>query len=146
MSKQKTAIIEAELEHIRTQGGGILRPEDVVSFASDPETALHSEFEWDDTEAAHQFRLEQARRIIRVRVQVIGRARFAFRVYVSLHQDRKAPGGGYRTLVDVLADPDMLSALLSEAKRDADAFRQKYQRLRKLGPIFDAMDDVFSVE
>ena len=66
----RTAIV-AELETIRRNAGGVLRPEDVVSFAADPDTELHSRFEWDDTEAAQQYRLWQARQLIRVTVTVL---------------------------------------------------------------------------
>lgn len=41
-----------------------LSAEDLVKEASDPDHACHGEFEWDDTEAAHQFRLHQARTLI----------------------------------------------------------------------------------
>ena len=55
--------VKAELELIRIQHGGVLQAEDVIAYAKDPDTALHQEFEWDDNEAAHQYRLEQARRV-----------------------------------------------------------------------------------
>jgi len=68
----RNSAIQQELESIRRSAGGLLRPEDVVEFARSPETALHEEFTWDDSEAAHQYRLWQARQVIRVNVTVIG--------------------------------------------------------------------------
>lgn len=44
---------------------GKLTADSVVSKATDPSTALHEHFEWDDTAAAHEYRLEQARHLIR---------------------------------------------------------------------------------
>ena len=50
---------------------GALNPEDVISAARNKNSALHDRFQWDDSAAAHQYRLEQARRLIRVAVTVI---------------------------------------------------------------------------
>lgn len=44
---------------------GRLDPADVVEAARDPASPLHGYFEWDDTEAARQHRLGQARQLIR---------------------------------------------------------------------------------
>lgn len=61
-----------ELERIRKNQRGKLTPDDVVAIASQG-GPLHSAFEWDDGVAGHQYRLGQARRLIRaVRVIVNG--------------------------------------------------------------------------
>lgn len=44
---------------------GNVRPVDVIEAARDPKSALHKDFEWDDTKAAHKHRLETARKLIR---------------------------------------------------------------------------------
>jgi hypothetical protein len=63
-------IVHDELVKLRRPGHGI-DPEDVVDVAKDPSHPLHDAFEWDDTEAARQYRLEQARYLIRaVRIVV----------------------------------------------------------------------------
>ena len=41
-----------------------LHAEDVVAAARDPLSPLHSKFQWDDSKAAHRYRLWQARQII----------------------------------------------------------------------------------
>ena len=75
--------IKRELETIRSAHGGILLVEDVVEFAKDDQSALHAKFNWDDTHAAHQFRLSQARKIIRVHVVVLSPSQSSVRAYVS---------------------------------------------------------------
>lgn len=51
---------------------GVLRPADVVDAARNPNSSMHGQFEWDDGEAAEQYRLYQARILIRrVQVEVI---------------------------------------------------------------------------
>ena len=54
----------AELERIRKKEGCLV-PAVVVDAASKPRNPLHKEFEWDDGEAAIQYRLEQARKMLR---------------------------------------------------------------------------------
>jgi hypothetical protein len=44
---------------------GRVTPYDIVDAARDPDSPLHSAFTWDDAEAAHQHRLDQARYLIR---------------------------------------------------------------------------------
>ncbi|HAZ61006.1 MAG TPA: hypothetical protein DCY89_05470 [Gammaproteobacteria bacterium] len=44
---------------------GALTPALVVEAATDPESPLHDAFDWDDSAAAHKYRLVQARSMIR---------------------------------------------------------------------------------
>jgi len=132
--------IRAELEHVRRLGGGVLKPEAVVEYARDPETALHSRFEWDDTEAAQQFRIYQARQVIRVAVEILPRTSTETRVYVSLLRDRTKPGGGYRQLLDVMSDEEMRSELVRQALGEFRRVRDRYQQIKELEPIFAAIE------
>lgn len=134
-----------ELEFIRKRSAdGILQAEDVVEFARDERTALHSEFEWDDSVAAHQHRLEQARKIIRLTLTVVESPAGpqTVRMYASCDSDRVKPGGGYRSLVEVMNSEDLRDQLLHAALRDLRTVRRKYQQLRELQPIFRAIDRV----
>ena len=137
--------VTSELEQIRQKHGGLLKPEDVVAFARNKRTALHSEFEWDDAKASAEFRLEQARRVIRVSVTVLPSPHSdqePVRAYVSVASDRAQPGGGYRSFADVMTDDDMRAELVNEALGEAKRWRRKYERLRELAPIFRAIDKV----
>jgi len=136
------AQIDKELERIRKRNGGILQPEQVVEFAKNPKTALHSRFEWDNSLAAQQYRLWQARVIIRVRIRVEPRIGEETKTYVSLVSDRKQPGGGYRTQVDVLRDDELREELLQQALREAETFARKYAQIERLAPIFEAISKV----
>jgi hypothetical protein len=44
---------------------GSLEPEAILDAAKDPASPLHKLFEWDDDRAAHEYRLHQARYLIR---------------------------------------------------------------------------------
>ena len=133
------ATVRQELELIRKQAGGVLRPMDVVDFAADPQTALHEKFTWDDDEAAQQYRLWQARVLIRVCVTVFSDDVEPMRAYVSLMEDRQEEGGGYRTLITVLRNPKQRANLIAQAKKDMDRFEKKYRLLVELADVITAM-------
>lgn len=136
--------IAKELDRIRRKGAGIVTAEAVVEYARDPKTALHSQFTWDDTEAARRWRLEQAGRIIRLQVRVVSEDVAPMRALVSLSSDRKA-GGGYREIAAVLNDPEMAKELLSDALSEFNSMRRKYGKLKQLAGVWAAVDQVKSV-
>jgi len=130
-----------ELEEIRLAAGGVLKCEDVVAFAENPDTALHSRFTWDDSEAAKRYRLWQAREVVQIAVTVLPGSMSSVRAYVSLGNDRKE-GGGYRPMVEVLKTKDMRDQLMAEALSEFRHYRKKYETLKELAPVFAAMDDL----
>lgn len=141
--KRQMSSIKEELTQIFQKHNGSLPPEAVVEFARNKNTALHAEFEWDDTEAAHQFRLVQARNIIRLNIDIVETPNGNVRVpvYVSLVSDRRS-GLGYRALTDVMSDADMRAQLLQQAIDELQRVRRKYESLRELAPVFSALDRV----
>lgn len=139
----KNKEIIQELDRIARKNGGILKPESVVEEARSSRSPLHSKFTWDDTIAAHEHRLYQARHLIRVVVNVMPNGSSEEeRVWISLKQDQEMEGGGYRTLVSVLSDKDLRDQLLKEALEDMKYFKQKYSHLSELSKIFKAMDEL----
>lgn len=137
--------VREELEQLRQNNGGeFVAPAAVVEFAKrNKHAALHKEFEWNNTKAAHQFRLEQARHLIRLYINVIETedGGIPARMYVSLEGDRKSTGG-YRTLESVMTNAELRNQLLQQALDELQRVRRKYQTLQELAPIFTAMDRV----
>jgi hypothetical protein len=68
MDTAKIEAIRVELHKLDKKGE--LTPNAVVDAARDIESPMHSWFQWDDAEAAHSYRLDQARALIR-RVTVV---------------------------------------------------------------------------
>lgn len=130
----------AELQKIQATNGGVLYPADVVSFARNPKTALHAAFEWDDTKAAAAHRLEQARQLIRVVVDVeeSERSDISVSAYVALRGDRKGEGG-YRSVSVLLRTARGRAAILDTAMWELAAFERKYAELQELCEVFAAI-------
>jgi len=65
MVKNVASWADKELAIRALEKRGKIDPHEVVLAAQDPDSPLHECFTWDDAEAASQFRLEQARALIR---------------------------------------------------------------------------------
>lgn len=136
--------VREELEQLRLNNGGeLVAPSAVVEFAKrNKRSALHKEFEWNNTKAAQQYRLEQARHLIRLYVNVVPTENgdIPARMYVSLVSDRRKTGGGYRTLQSVMTNDELRHELLQQALDELQRVRRKYQNLQELAPVFAAID------
>ena len=108
------------LERIRSKHGA-LQPETVVEEASSDE-ALHPYFQWDDAAAAHEYRLETARRLIRAIVIDEGKGEDNQRKYVYTEQD-------YVPLIGITADPGRYMQALAAARRDLEAAQRRVDDL-----------------
>ena len=109
--------VHAELEAIRERKGGRLRPPDVVKASTAPDSPLHPAFEWNDAKAAHQHRLDQARRLIR---SVIIVRPDEPQVPAFLHVKVETPSGQERFYQnsDVIVErPDEYAAAIRALKR-----------------------------
>ena len=84
------------LLEICTRAGGALTPQAVLDDARDKKSPLHSSFEWNNSEAANKYRLDQARAVIRdfhiIRIE----ANTLVRVPLFVHDPRRpAHNQGY---------------------------------------------------
>jgi hypothetical protein len=133
--------IVEELEKIRQKNDGYLRPEDVIKEAQNIKNILHSHFEWDNKKAGQEYRLWQARQLISVCVVTIGNKTEPIRAYVSLTTDRHN-GNGYRAMTEILTNTKLRSQMLAEALKELQIFKNKYNRLQELAPVFKAIKKI----
>jgi hypothetical protein len=112
------------LERLRSKSGGQLTPDIVVEAAADPDSPGHAGFEWDDTAAARQHRLAQARRLI-VSVRVINpptaRPIVAF---VSVRTPEH--GRNYVPTVEAMSDEEMKTRVLAEVRVFIESMERRY--------------------
>ena len=96
-----------ELERIHAQHGS-LKPADIVDESRPEDAVLHPVFEWDDQEAAEEYRKWQARYLVRsvVTVKEDGKTDSAF-VHVQITE-------GYQPMSVVVSTPDMLQSAKNE--------------------------------
>ena len=147
----KPEIAARELERIRKKHG-TLQPEDVVEEASRDGHPLHDCFTWDDTEAARQHRLEQARHLIRVLVIVradddsdepLTVRAYAHIVDESEDEDEDSTRH-YISMTEGLSDDIMRARILADALKELKAFRKKFADLREFAALFAEIDRIGS--
>ena len=117
---------------------GQITPVDVVTSARDPKSPLHRHFEWDDSEAAEQWRLAQARTLIasvRVKLQSAPE-RPPLRAFVHI----PSPLPHYESAKLAMSDPVKRDMILRRALTELDSFKRRYAELSELSQVFDSID------
>lgn len=140
--KMEESNIQVEFEKLmRADPNGLLRPEAVVEVAESPTHPLHNKFEWDDTEAARLYRIEQARTVIRSFKVHIPELNVEVQALSSLDIDRKSQGG-YRWTLEILERPDLRQQLLQTALNELTSIKTKYEHYTELASIWSAINNV----
>lgn len=124
---------------------GVLKPESVIEFARNKKTELHKEFDWNDTTAAHQWRLQQARILIKTIVTILPDNKDR-QVKVKAYYHFDAPENGYISMVRVMSDTELKDRMLADAKKELDEFRKKYNTLKELADVLIAIDHILNSE
>lgn len=131
------------LEALRQKNGGELTDDIIVDTARRKTHVLHRWFEWDDTEAAKEYRRLQARNLIRS-FQVVYQDAPDTPVKAYAVHRRERPGSpqrtAYRTMDEVLSDPESRDRLIAEAVRMAMEFRRRFQGIHELSRIIESIE------
>jgi len=142
-SKDAKAVGE-HLELLRRQFKGELTPEDVLADAKHDNSPLHSFFEWDDTAAAHQHRLAQARGLIRSVVAIYvdeERQKPAVRAKAYVHiNEPSAPH--YREAGHAMSQKKTRQMVLQRAWRELQDWKRRYKDLSEFSDLFQVIDEV----
>lgn len=117
---------------------GHLRLDSIVDSARDPNSPLHSFFEWQDGEAARLYRLEQARNLVKAQ-------RIPFydggTVLVTSVQYVPVPSeaGTYRQLLDIPPSSDLAKATL---RTEMGRLSGQLSRIRKIAKVLALEDEL----
>ena len=135
-----------EVERIRAKNGGNATAEAVVDAAKSKGNPLHGEFEWDDPTAAHEYRMTQARSLLRS-IQVIREdmPNRPHRVYEVVRVPSTQPNKSrkaYQSIDDILQDADARAELLARALRELVGWQKRYRALQELAVVFRAVSEV----
>lgn len=133
-------IFKANAEKVYEEIGGDTKitPADVLEKARDEKTELHKCFEWDDSIAGEKYRLMQARQVVQmIVVKPVEKKSDAPKVRMfQITQERNV----YQPTVMFLQNKDEYSDLLARAKRELQAFKERYKQLSELEEIFKSID------
>lgn len=123
-----------DLNAIRSERG-TLTPEVVVEAASAPEHPLHNRFDWDDTTAAHKWRLTQASELLRVTFKPDPKKPTELRYYQAVRGEN-TPRSEYVPTNEALADPFTRELLIRQMRRDWQTFKARYEHLAEYAELF----------
>ncbi len=131
------------LEMLRERNAEQLTPDVVVADAHSPCSPLHAFFEWDDSEAAEQYRLHQARNLIHsVAVTYPATETRRPRTVVAFVNIKKDNEQFYTSTLDAMCNGDYRAIVLKQAWRDLQAFRRRYGELAEFAQLFLTMDEL----
>lgn len=139
---QDPKMVGAHLELLRQQCKGELTPQDVLADAKHDNSPLHSFFEWNDGEAAEQYRLQQARGLIRSVVAIyVSEDKPAVRSKMFVHiPEPSAPH--YREAGHAMSQQKTRQMVLQRAWRELQAWKARYKDLKEFSDLFEVIDEV----
>lgn len=132
-----------ELAALVEENDGTITPAQIVAFAADPKTALHSRFTWDNGEAARKWREREAGQLLRFTMTVLPGPKGAvrFRQFASLPSDRGT--GVYRPIEAVLGNAAWKKELEEQYRADMLRAQARHAVLGKVtkGGIYQRVEE-----
>jgi len=131
------------LSSLSSKNNGNVTPEIVVNDAENPKSPLHDYFEWDDSEAAKEWRLQQARVMMRSIEVVIetssGDANVRAFFNVNLESDTDSMESVYVSVDRVLSEKELRKQVVAQALSEAENWSVRYKQYSELRPIVKAI-------
>lgn len=133
-------VVGEECQRIERENG-ILTTNALVDSARSESSELHKLFEWDDKIAGEQWRNQQAKVILScLRITVKSEENDEpkkVRAFVNTNPDRSK--GVYMNVEDAMSDFESRQGVLIRAKRELNAFLDKYQGIKELDDLTNAI-------
>lgn len=131
------------LEKLRGEHEGRLTPAQVVAAGRHRTSPIHRAFQWDNTIAADEFRLEQARSLIRSIVVCVEHAKHQPasepRAFLCIQHQGDAEKT-YTSIQVALSTPDLRRQVLQGAIQEARGWQSRYAHYTELTKVFAAIE------
>ena len=135
----KAQIAGEAVESIIDQHGGVT-PEILLQEATKKRSVLHSCFEWDDTVAAQNYRLDQARYILRQIEVVIEREDkepLRIRAFHCVEDEEQCRR--YITITQARSESEMWDQVVSRAMKEIKQWQDTYRGIKEFEVVFAAI-------
>ena len=125
-----------ELDRLKDHYKGKLKPQIILAAAKRKKSPLHDCFEWDDTAAAKQYRLDQARFVLRCIVYIVavkGNEK-PVRCFVSIKDDEADNNRDrvYVDTLDALENEATAGEVIGEIKSELSEITSKLKTYNKI--------------
>lgn len=138
----EASVVGAHLEMLREKFKGEITPEDVLADAKNDNSPLHSFFEWSDSAAAHQHRLQQARGLIRSVVAIyVSDDKPAQRVRAYVHIP-EGETSHYREASHAMSVKTTRDAVLKRALAELIGWQKRYHDLHEFADLFEDIGQI----
>lgn len=143
----KAKIYGAELARIQQENNGVLTPQEVVEQARDVKNPLHNCFDWNNTSAAEQWRLQQARQLITsisIVVSYNGKQE-EIDAFVNVTRQEKVAGANNQIYLDIhtaMNNETFKKEVVMNAWNELMHWQNKYQQFKEFSAVFNAMKQV----
>jgi hypothetical protein len=105
-----------------------------VEAARAEDSPLHSRFEWDDTQAADKWRLEQAGQLLRVTFRPDPTKPTDLRAFVAI-KGEETPRSSYVPTETAMADEFMRALVLRSMNRDWRNLKKRYEHMAEFAVL-----------
>jgi len=130
------------LEMLRQKFKGEITPQDVLDDARHDNSPLHSYFEWNDGAAAEQYRLQQARGLIRSVVAVYTQPdKPAVRARAYVHIPERG-AEHYREMSHAMSVAKTRQMVLDRAWQELKAWKARYKDLQEFAGLIEVIERI----
>lgn len=127
------------VEAMRSQMGNGITPFQVVEEARPLDSDIHALFEWDDAQAAEEWRIVQARNALNSIRIVVRQAGEVDRLVIANIHIREEGQHAYLPSQVVISNPELLDKAIQEALVYMRSWEARYRDIADLAPIFAAL-------
>lgn len=139
-------VVGAECERIERENGSVTC-ERLVDSARSKTSAIHGLFEWNDKIAGEKWRIQQAKTILcclKVSVSEDGESE-PKKVRAFLNANPADVRAEYFNIEKTLTNVDLMAGVLNRAKKELQAFVDKYRTLKELATVIEVIDEYLEV-
>tara|TARA_R100000152_G_C6772723_1_gene199745 strand:- start:826 stop:1323 length:498 start_codon:yes stop_codon:yes gene_type:complete len=132
-------IVGDKLQELRDKNNG-LTASIIIEEAKHKTSVLHGAFEWDDSKAAHEWRLHSARHLMRSVEIVSTKEEGGTRSLPAFVFVKTDDGPRYETLAVVQSDEELRRQVLERAEKEFDQWAKRYEEYEEFLSVFKAFD------
>ena len=132
-------VVGDKLQELRDKNNG-LTASIIVEEAKHKTSVLHGAFEWDDSKAAHEWRLHSARHLMRSVEIVSTKEEGGTRSLPAFVFVKTDDGPRYETLAIVQSDDELRKQVLERAEKEFDQWAKRYEEYEEFLSVIKAFD------
>ena len=132
-------VVGDKLQELRDKNNG-LTASIIVEEAKHKTSVLHGAFEWDDSKAAHEWRLHSARHLMRSVEIVSTKEEGGTRSLPAFVFVKTDDGPRYETLAIVQSDDELRKQVLERAEKEFDQWAKRYEEYEEFLSVFESFD------